>query len=182
MTLNHTSEFAELTEAQYALLGKAVVEWANIELLLSILLSRLLATPEFLARTYTDSISAVKLQDAILEAVEIHQERYRHRLISEETLLEILDINFKITNLRSARNKIAHFCWSRNSDQQIFGTNFRGGVHSEKRERRDFSILTSQDLAKLNCDAHALVEQMINLVSKLPEVTEESLLAKHLKS
>lgn len=75
MPLNHTSEYSQLTNAQYAELGKAVVEWANVEYLLGVLLSRLLGTPEFLARTYTASISAVRLQDAIAEAVEIHRIR-----------------------------------------------------------------------------------------------------------
>lgn len=76
MPLNHTSQYSELTQAQYAALGKAVVEWVNVEFLLGVLLSRLLATPEFLSRTYTDSISAVRLQGAIAEAVEIHRVRY----------------------------------------------------------------------------------------------------------
>ena len=44
MPLNHTSKFAELTEAQYAALGRAVVEWANVEYLLGVLLSRLLVS------------------------------------------------------------------------------------------------------------------------------------------
>jgi hypothetical protein len=52
--LNHHSEYSALTEAQYAAIGRAVVEWANVEFLLGVLLSRLLATPEFLARTMYD--------------------------------------------------------------------------------------------------------------------------------
>ena len=83
MPLNHTSKFAELTDQQYMALGKAVVEWANIEHLLSILLGRLLATPDYLARTFTDPLAAFRLQEAISEAVEIHRVRYRARVIEE---------------------------------------------------------------------------------------------------
>lgn len=176
MPLNHTSHYSELTEAQYALLGKAVVEWANVEFLLGVLLSRLLATPEFLSRTYTDSISAVRLQDAITEAVEIHRVRYHHHLLAEQILLEIDQINSQVTKIRGMRNKIAHFCWVRSHDGELFGTSFRGGVPSGKRERRDHTVLSSQELANLNSDAHLLVEQLMKLVTRLPEVSEESLL------
>jgi len=82
--LNHSSKYAALTEAQYAAIGRTVVEWANVEFLLGVLLARLLATPEFLARTYTDSISAVRLQEAIVEAVGIHAFRCGHRLVSSK--------------------------------------------------------------------------------------------------
>jgi hypothetical protein len=174
--LNHTSQYSELTETQYAALGKAVVEWANVEFLLGVLLSRLLGTPEFLSRTYTDAISAVRLQDAITEAVEIHRVRYGHRLVSEQILLEIAQVNLQVTAIRGMRNKIAHFCWVRSHDEELFGTSFRGGVPSAKKERRDHAILTSQELAKLNGEAHSLVEQLMMLVAKLPEVSEESFL------
>jgi len=177
MPLNHASEYSQLTNAQYAELGKAVVEWANVEYLLGVLLSRLLGTPEFLARTYTASISAVRLQDAIAEAVEIHRIRYKHRLASEQVLLEVIQVNSQVTALRSMRNKIAHFCWMRSHDEELFGTSFRGGVPSAKMVRRDHTVLTSSELSKLNGDAHSLVEQLLKLVAKFPEVREESFLS-----
>lgn len=176
MPLNHTSEFAELTEAQYAAIGRAVVEWANVEYLLGVLLSRLLATPEFLARTYTDAISAVRLQEAVTEAVDIHRSRYRHRLVSKGVLAEIAEINQRITAMCSTRNKIAHFCWVRTNDEELFGTSFAGGVPSPRNERRNCAVLTSGELVKLNGEAYSLVEQLMKLVTSLPNVTEESLL------
>jgi hypothetical protein len=42
MPLNHTSEYAELIDEQFALIGRLVIEWSNIEFLLGVLLSRLL--------------------------------------------------------------------------------------------------------------------------------------------
>lgn len=176
MPLNHASKYSALTDAQYAAIGRAVVEWANVEFLLGVLLARLLATPEFLARTYTDSISAVRLQEAIVEAVEIHAVRYGHRLVSQEVLTEILEVNSRVTRLRAVRNKFAHFCWMRRNDEEIFGTCFSGGSWSPKRERRDNIVLKVSELATLIEKAHLLVEQLMNLVEKLPEVTEESLL------
>ncbi|MFA6016211.1 MAG: hypothetical protein WC742_14220 [Gallionellaceae bacterium] len=80
MPLNHSSQYAELTEEQYAALGKAVVEWANIEELLGAIIGRLLATPDFLARSFTDSMSAVRAQSILTQAIEIHIVRYPVRV------------------------------------------------------------------------------------------------------
>jgi hypothetical protein len=52
MPLNHTSEYAELTNEQFALIGRLVIEWSNIEFLLGVLLSRLLFMPEFVGRVW----------------------------------------------------------------------------------------------------------------------------------
>lgn len=153
------------------------MEWANVEFLLGVLLSRLLATPEFLSRTYTDSISAVRLQDAIAGAIEIHRVRYRYRLVSEQVLGEIERVNSSVTATRGMRNKIAHFCWARSHDGEIFGTSFSGGALSAKKARRDHAVLTLQELAQLNGETHSLVEQLMGLVATLPKVSEESLLA-----
>lgn len=179
MPLNHSSEFSELTDAQYTALGKAVVEWANIEQLLSVLLGRLLGTPDFLARTFTDPLSAVRLQDAIHEAVEIHRIRYREKVISGDLLDEIVQVNNSVSSLRGVRNKIAHFCWCRHSDESLFGTSFSGGIPTPKSERKNTAVLKLSDLAKLHQDAFSLVEQLIVLTEKLPRIDEELLLNLH---
>lgn len=175
MPLSHTSQFSEPTEQQYASLGKAVVEWANVEQLLGILLSRLLATPEFLARTYTATMSAARIQEAIKEAVEIHIHRYGYRLITKERLKEISKINSDVTSLRAKRNKIAHFCWSRQDDEVMFGTNFPSGVPSKKNDR-GYATLTNAELNNLNAEAHALVERLMTVIPDLPRISEESIL------
>jgi hypothetical protein len=176
MPLNHTSRFSEPTEQQYASLGRAVVEWANVEHLLGALLSRLLSTPDFLARTYTASMSAMRMQEAIKEGVEIHIHRYGYRLISKERVEEIIKINTDVTSLRTKRNKIAHFCWSRQNDEVMFGTTFPGGVRSEKNDARGYATLTNAELSNLNAEANALVERLLTILPDLPEITEESIL------
>lgn len=159
-------------------LGKAVVEWANIEHLLSILLGRLLATPDYLARTFTDPLAAFRLQKAISEAVEIHRVRYRARVIEEVLLDEILLINQSVTALRGIRNKVAHFCWCRQSDESMFGTSFSGGAPNPKYERKKSAEVTLSELTDLNQKAFALVEQLIVLIEKLPKADEEQLLTR----
>lgn len=176
MPLNHSSKFAELTDQQYMVLGKAIVEWANIEQLLSVLLGRLLATPDFLARTFTDPLAAFRLQDAIQEAVEIHHVRYCKRVIDGALLDEIVQINQSVTVLRGIRNKIAHFCWCRQSDEAMFGTTFAGGIPTPKSVRKNSEVITISELTDFHQRAFALAEQLIVLTDKLPKIDEERLL------
>jgi hypothetical protein len=175
MPLSQISRFSEPTEHQYASLGRAVLEWSNVERLLGTLLSRLLATPDFLARTYTTMVSANWMQEAIKQAVEIHAQRYDYRLISKEHLQEIRKINSEITSLRKKRNNIAHFCWFRQNDEAMFGTNFPSGVPS-KTDDRGYATLTNAELSDFNTKAHTLVESLLTLLPNLPEISEESIL------
>lgn len=178
MPLNHTSIYAELTAEHFKSIGKIVVEWSNIEFLLGVLLSRLLVTPEFLARTYTDHMSAVKLQEAIREGVDIHRARYGCKLISETDLEEISIINNKVTSLRATRNKFAHFCWTRSSDDEIFGTNFSGGIPDSKKGKKSCIKFTLSELSSFYSEAYEIVDKLSSLVQSLPEMEEDGLTKK----
>lgn len=175
MPLNHTSQYAELTDGHFKAIGKIVVEWTNIEFLLGVLLSRLLVTPEFLARSYTDHMSAVKLQESIKEGAEIHKHRYDCKLISENELEQITNINNRVTMLRSTRNKFAHFCWTRSNDEEIFGTNLSGGVPSGKKHKKSYITFTVSELSNFHKEAYELVDELSSLVQTLPEMEEDGL-------
>jgi hypothetical protein len=178
MPLNHNSIYAELTDSHFKLIGKIVVEWSNIEFLLGVLLSKLLVTPEFLARSYTDHMGAVKLQEAVKEGVEIHRNRYSCNLISEQELDQITALNNRITTLRAMRNKFAHFCWCRSNDDEIFGTNFSGGMPNSKKERRDNITYKVTELEEFYAEAYKIVDRLSNIVDLLPELDEDGLIKK----
>ena len=100
MPLNHSSSYADLTPRQFEAIGRFVVEWSNIEFLLGTLLSRLLRTPEFFGRVYTDELMAVRVQSALEKAISIHRHRYRCRVVSEDVLNEIATLNSEIEKIR----------------------------------------------------------------------------------
>lgn len=104
------------------MIGRLVIEWSNVEFLLGLLVSRLLLTPEFLGRVYSDEMSASRLQNALRKAVEIHRTRYRTRLVPAETLDEISKINSDVEKYRSLRNKFSHYCWMRANDDESIKT------------------------------------------------------------
>jgi len=181
MPLSHTSTYAELTDMQLQLLGRIAAEWANVEYLLSVLLSRLLLTPEFLARTYTSSMSAHRLSLAIREALEIHQRRYKGKVVDPVATARIENVMSTVDRMRIARNKVSHFCWTRQTDDRVFGTSFGGGVPTPKREKRDAVILTNVELEQIASECHDLVEALLETTRLLPEVEEEDALRLVLK-
>ncbi len=175
MPLNHTSQFSELTDKQFNLIGKIVVEWANVEFMQKLILSRLLFSAEFISRTYTDRMSAVRIQDAIKESVDLHRHRYCGEIISEDILSEIEKVNNEVHDARAHRNRFAHFCWTRNTDEEIFGTNFSAGLPGSKKYRKSDIVITNKELEQLYKESYNLVDKINQLIEKLPEIEEDDL-------
>jgi alpha-N-acetylglucosamine transferase len=175
--LNHATPYSELTPKQFEVIGRSVVEWANLEFLLGNLLARLIGVPEFLSRTFTDSLSAARIQVAVSEAVEIQRIRYQAKLVAPHLLDDVDNINESISKLRAFRNKIAHFCWMRQSDDVIFGTSFSGGVWTAKKEKKATATIEVKELIKFNQDAYELVENIQKLLESIPPISEKALIA-----
>lgn len=175
MPLNHSSLQAKLTDQQLILVGKIMLEFSNIEFLMGTLLSRLLLTPEFLARTYTDNLAAAKVQEAINNALEIHGYRFGNSIITPDKVQEVKDLNLRIDKIRSYRNKFAHYCWMRHSDSEIFGTQFSGKV---SRIDKYTIVMTNSQLDKLYGEAYGIVDDLERCVQSLPELDEREIFEK----
>lgn len=173
MPLNHSSKYSELTSTQFEAIGRLIVEWSNIEFLLGVLLSRLLRTPEFLGRVYTNELMAVRIQSAIEKAVTIHRQRYGGHFIPEEVLNEIKEINSEVAKIRAKRNKFSHFCWCRSNDKEIFGSGLSGNVPSTKKPDKDSIVISLSELDDMYKHSYSMVSRLSVLVEKLPEVPEK---------
>jgi hypothetical protein len=178
MPINHASKYSELTEDQFALIGKVVVEWSNIEFLLGVLLSRLLFTNEFLGRIFTDDMGASRIQEAINKALDIHRHRYGCKVVSLETINEINQLNIDIETFRGVRNKFSHFCWSRSTDEELFGTSFSGFISPNKRAKKDSMVISNTEIKEFYQNAYMFVERLSQLIEKLPEIHEEEILTR----
>lgn len=182
MPLNHTSQFAELTDDQFKLIGMVVVEWANIEFLQKNILSRLLLNPEFVSRIYTDFFSLNRMQEAIKEAINLHRYRYANKIVNDEILTKIERLCGQIQKARTKRNKFAHFCWMRNSDEAIFGTNFSFGLPHSKKAKKSLEkssiVITNEELSKLYNESYNLVNSLTEILKALPTINEEELVRK----
>jgi hypothetical protein len=179
MPLNHSSEFADLTDDQYILIGKIIIEFSNLEFLLGNLLSRLLIMPEFLGRTYNDLLMADKLIKGIENAIEIHQKRYANQIVNKITLSEIQSLISQIKEIKSIRNKFSHYCWNRWDDSAIFGTRLSGKVPNLKKPNDDTMTITIDDLFIEYQKAYNAVEKLSLMIEKLPKLEEDkSLLSK----
>jgi len=171
--LNHTSKFSELTNRQFEVIGRLVVEWSNIEFLLGVLLSRLLFTPEFLGRVYTDKLTASRLQSGLRKALQIHMHRYQHRVLAENDAQEIVALNSEIERIRGKRNKFSHFCWCRSNDEEIFGSGLSGFVPPAKELKKDSMVVSVQELEELYKQSYSLVDRLSAVVARIPAIDEE---------
>ncbi|PHS27491.1 MAG: hypothetical protein COA83_00310 [Methylophaga sp.] len=172
--LNH-GKYSDLTSEQYEYLGRAFIEWSNLEFLLGLLLSRLLFTPEFLGRTYSDEMSAVKLEIAVKNALDIHRTRYNHLIISKELDLEIVELMVDVANLRVMRNKFAHLLWVRKNDKTMIGFKMSGKQPTKTKPKNSVS-LSVDDLIDNYKKSHDLVEKIGDIIVAIPEVKEEQYL------
>lgn len=173
MPSNHSSSHAELTDAQFLAMGKLFVEWSNVEFLLGTLLSRILFVPEILARTYTDQLSATRLEYAIKNAVDVHRQRYSCSVIPNEQLEELEKLLLEASSIRKMRNKLAHYCWSRHSDDAIAGFQLSGRQAPDSAQARDYQQYTMEQLQQKYHHAYGLVERMIALAISIPENEED---------
>src|SRR4051812_13915122 len=117
MPLSHSSSFAQPTDRHLIAIGRLVIEWGNLEFSLRSVLRRLLLVPDFPGRIFTDGMPASRVEQAINDAIALHRERYQCSLFDRETLDAIKASISRIAALRASRNKFAHFCWARMSDE-----------------------------------------------------------------
>jgi hypothetical protein len=74
------------------------------------------------------------------------------------------------------RNKFAHFCWSRSSDEEIFGTSFSGGLPRSKKHQKSCLAITKEQLNLLYKEAYQLVTLLIDIIRKMPKIEEGDLI------
>ncbi|MGB0649906.1 MAG: hypothetical protein ACPG3U_07700 [Rhodothermales bacterium] len=173
MPSNHSSSEAELTDQQFLAMGKLFVEWSNVEFMLGTLLSRIVFVPEILARTYTDQLSATRLEQAIKNAVDLHKRRFSYSVISRDKLDQLERLVNDASVVRRTRNKLAHYCWSRHSDNAIAGFKLSGRQAPNSSQTRDYQEYTLEQLKTEYERAYALVEGMIAFAISIPENEEE---------
>jgi hypothetical protein len=182
MPVNHSSKYSELTDEQFSLIGKLMIEFSNIDFLLGILLSRLLFTPEFLGRTYSDQMMASKKIDGIENALDIHINRYGYKIIPKRTVEKSTELIREIKGIKNLRNKFAHYCWSRWNDNEIFGSKISGSLPNEKKPNKEDISITNAELISHYKKAYSIVERIEEIINQIPEFEENiELIKKTLK-
>ncbi len=173
MPLNHTSKYAELTDAQFILIGKLTIEFSNVEFLLSEILSRLLITPSFLSRTYTDRMNVNAIIEKIKNAIDIHSRRYGFSIVPADVCESISDIVAEIGKIRLIRNKFAHYCWCRDDDNKIFGTGFSSSHAKHQKPDEDCLLITNPEIEEMYLTSYKIVDRLEGILMRLPELLED---------
>lgn len=78
----------------------------------------------------------------------------------------------KTASCRILRNKLAHFLWMRQNDNEVFGAKMSGKLPTP--DRSGESVVVSVDELKTNyATAHALVEDIKKIIFQIPKIEEE---------
>ncbi len=176
MPLNHSNKFAELTDDQFLLVGKIIVEFSNIDFLLRHILGKVLFTPDFLSKTYTDGNNISKTIEQLNNAIDLHERRYHFQLIEQSKIKDIKDTITKVNEVRGFRNKFAHFVWMRRNDSEISGHMLSGKLPSAKKAKRESAVLTNNDLEEIYTKSYKIVDQLDEISNGLSYIEEQELL------
>ena len=171
MPVNHYTKYNELPDHHYSLIGKVMVEFSNIDTLLSILLTRLLLSPDFLGRSYTDQLTISRTINAIKQALDVHFYRYNNKFISEEKSGHIRDVLKSVEEVQKVRNKFAHHNVGRHLDG-ISLINFSGKPPNEKDPTSNYTVMSEESLKNLYTNAYGIVEVLRKITETIREVDE----------
>jgi hypothetical protein len=90
---------------------------------------------------------------------------------------EIISVLNTIKSFRPIRNKFAHFCWSRENDETIFGSKLNGKIPQVKNNKtdKDESVrITNKQLELTYKKAYEAVDKLQIIIESLPELKEDS--------
>lgn len=161
----------EPTEAQYALLGKIVAEWALIENLLSMSLARLALAPDFPAIALTEKLSYHHRLRAMKQLLDLHETRYHNRYLDIGAVASGRAILKHLDAWRHDRNTIAHAIWMRSGNEALFAFEQEAVQYTSDRDSK--SAVFSNDELKKQVDATVpLIESLEAFLTMLPQVPE----------
>jgi hypothetical protein len=81
-----------------------------------------------------------------------------------------------VDELRGMRNRFSHFCWTRSTDEAIFGTGFSGYLPSDKRHQGDVRTLSVSEIRAAHKKAWDFVDDLSMLILAIPETSEDDAL------
>jgi hypothetical protein len=177
MTLNHLNRYTELTDGQFQLIGKIIIEYSNIDFNMDVIFCRLLMITDMSGRYVTNRMNTSSVIDQIKNVLKLHKYRYQNKIVNENMSSSIEELLKHINDNRNYRNKFAHFCWSRQSDETIFGIGLNGIVNYDKNGeiKDDALVLSLTELNEIYTSTYDLVNESSTIIENLPEIKEETI-------
>jgi len=117
MSLNHFNKYSELTDEQFLVIGKIIIESSNIDFCLSVLLSKLILLPHMISEEIIGKDGIVTKIEKIKNVINLYEKHYH---IDNEIFNEIQKIITEINTYNKKRNLFVHNSISRISDDEIF--------------------------------------------------------------
>lgn len=159
------------TEEQYALLGRAVADWAIIDNDICTVLARLARTPDFPGLALVEKLGFNYRLDAWRNLLEMHEERYGYRYYGVDVVASGKALIKSLAQSKKHRDQVAHAIWLRLGDSAVFPFKPRGRQAGPGRGG-DEKMLTNDNLRALADATTPLIESLEAYLSLLQEVPE----------
>lgn len=101
----------ELTEKQYAAIGRVAALWSEVEHGIEKIAARLALAPSLLGYVLTDKLGPDNRISAILSLLAVHKVKYDYELADEAVLKEIASVIPRLRQMKDDRNFIVHSIW-----------------------------------------------------------------------
>ena len=177
MSLNHLNKYSELTDEQFILIGKIVVEFSNIDFSLDVILCRLLLTSDFSGYYITEKDGIEKTVNKIKKAIKLHRNRYKN-LLDDSILVNIENTLSTVNTNKKYRNMFAHSNFSRIDDNKIFGVGLNNPpTYTDKGKIIDDSVeFDIKKLTEIYTESYDIVSELTKIIEILPTIREEFLI------
>ncbi|MEW9804877.1 hypothetical protein [Mesorhizobium marinum] len=110
----------ELTDVQFALIGRIAVQWTRCENVLQEILASLAWAPRYFGRALTNSLGPDNRIGAIKSLCMIHEKQMLCQVVSLEQITKIRQIAVRFDALKGERNKFIHWSAIRKDDDNLF--------------------------------------------------------------
>jgi hypothetical protein len=113
-----------LEPQQYHAIGRVVVAWSEIQLLLQEMLCRLSGINVVSGITLLIDLGIDQQLAALRKLVTMHRLRYKNTGVAEALLTDLEQLPRQINEFRAKRNKIVHYIWYRQGEEGMLGVKY----------------------------------------------------------
>lgn len=165
--ITNNSEYSELTDRQFQLIGRLIIEFSNLETLLLILLNNLLLSVNNLKGVHFGQSTTHHLITEIEATLVINSYQYKYEIIPLDLSKRISEKISEIKNIKTIRNKLTHYSWKKYEDNKIIGVRQTSDIPSIKKPKVDTFVLSENKLENEVIRIQCLAENIENFLKEL---------------
>jgi hypothetical protein len=164
------TQYARLTDEQYAAIGRVAVHWSLVETTIETILARLAYSPEYFGRAITNDLGIDNRIRAIRTLCNVHEVQLGNRIVSRETVSQLRNLAAETAAKKGMRNRLVHSVWFRSTDEKMFGNKFRTGPAKRDQEEQRHLSQSFHEINQFAAEIEDLACRLGVECEKLPKI------------